>query len=410
MYKKKLLFISGAGASLEFGMPSVQKIDTLFENWALSLMPLVNDPPKSLYTFIKEEILQYYSQGKRNKQTNFEELLYVINMLSAIHSDNDYSYAMNAILKSIQLPTIQIWGNSKIADSMDLKLLHSTLVDKLLDYVRQCCCNVPISNPTELATLMGFFSSLQAHFDISVLTVNYDDVFLQALSTLETGFDTNGDFDPKSVINNNWNFYYSLHGSVHFDMKLNPGAGNLHDIKWESNLRATFQQNSSGRNTIVTMEGLQMLTSNIIAGYDKSNQILRDPFKAYFCQIPKIINEADSYLFCGYGFADRHLNSHLENIRATGHGKKIVILDYADNNQDRLRFRNDEWSWAMTNTLIVDPGSMGTKTSLAAPIITDLKTNKEFEVSHNSNLPLAVWYDGFLSACNNAPKVIDELL
>jgi NAD-dependent SIR2 family protein deacetylase len=44
---KKLLIITGAGASLDFGMPSVAEIDKLFEKWACEIAPLASNPNKS---------------------------------------------------------------------------------------------------------------------------------------------------------------------------------------------------------------------------------------------------------------------------------------------------------------------------------------------------------------------------
>ena len=39
---KKLLIIVGAGASIDFGMPTVKKIDNLFETWGKEILPLKN--------------------------------------------------------------------------------------------------------------------------------------------------------------------------------------------------------------------------------------------------------------------------------------------------------------------------------------------------------------------------------
>jgi len=39
--KKKLLLITGAGASIDFGMPSVKEIDSLFDNWLLGELAII---------------------------------------------------------------------------------------------------------------------------------------------------------------------------------------------------------------------------------------------------------------------------------------------------------------------------------------------------------------------------------
>jgi hypothetical protein len=45
--KRKLLITVGAGASLEFGLPSVNKVDKLFDAQAMTLYPLVSDPSRT---------------------------------------------------------------------------------------------------------------------------------------------------------------------------------------------------------------------------------------------------------------------------------------------------------------------------------------------------------------------------
>lgn len=405
--KKKLLIVSGAGASMEFGMPSVAQVDELFETWAQKLMPLATSPNTNLYVFVRDAINKRL-KGKR--QTNFEEVLYSLSVLSTLLKDSvDHSNALGALLEINPLPEITIFGTSRTPSGGDLSLLQSTLIDKLLAEVRDRCSRLASDKATQLQTLTDFMADLSKEFEIAILTVNYDDVLLQGSSGLTTGFDSTGTFVSSMVRSRSWDFCYHLHGSVHFNM-VGGLASALHEIKWEDDLAAKFQQNTSGRNAVRTMEGLSVLTSAIIAGYDKTNQILRAPFRTYYCELEKIVAEADCYLLCGYGFADLHLNAQLETMRgSSGSTKKVVILTYADDREDPLQFRQDSWSHDLAGTLIVDTDNMGTKSGKSAPMIADLKANQEFEISHNPKFPLVVWYDGFLSACRNAAGVIQEL-
>ena len=41
--------------------------------------------------------------------------------------------------------------------------------------------------------------------------------------------------------------------------------------------------------------------------------------------------------------------------------------------------------------------------------ISELKANKEFEVSNDSKRPLSIWHNGFLEACLNPHLIINEL-
>ena len=57
--KKKLLFVVGAGASIDFGMPSVSKIDSLFDIWADKYFTIPS-LKTSLYKFLKDTIETSY--------------------------------------------------------------------------------------------------------------------------------------------------------------------------------------------------------------------------------------------------------------------------------------------------------------------------------------------------------------
>lgn len=404
--KKKLLILSGAGASLEFGMPSVADVNQLFEAWAQKHAPLTSSPNTNLYAFIRDAINKHL----KGRTTNFEEVLYCLSMLSTLLNDSvHHGNALGSLLSVNTLPESTIFGTHQSPTGDDISLLQSILVDELLTEVRGRCQKLISNKAPQIKILSDFLDELKKEFEIAILTVNYDDVLLRATSGLTTGFDTAGTFIPNAVKTRGWDFCYHLHGSVHFNM-LGGTANTLHEIRWEENLNATFHQNTSGRNMIRTTEGPSVLNSNIVAGFDKANQILRAPFRTYYCEIERIVAEADCYLVCGYGFADLHLNAQLKTLRgSSGSTKKIVILTHADDLEDPLQFRSDSWSSGMAETLTVDMNSMGTKHGKTAPIIADLKANREFEISHNPKFPLAVWYDGFLSACQNAKSVIQEL-
>jgi NAD-dependent SIR2 family protein deacetylase len=62
---KKLLIIIGAGASLDFGMPSVTEIDKLFNSWASRHLPLANNERENLYTWVKDKVIKRLEEKSR---------------------------------------------------------------------------------------------------------------------------------------------------------------------------------------------------------------------------------------------------------------------------------------------------------------------------------------------------------
>ncbi len=406
------MVVVGAGASIELGMPSVGDVDRLFSEWAIDGYQLANDEDKTLYCYIRDEVNRHYSLNPKqglHKETNFEEILYVMLQLSAALGDDNYSLPTNAFFELRKLPKIKSYTGDKFVNGNDLRQLCSKLVDKLTDEFRTRCKVSKERNEKNFHVFENFIKQLSTDYDVAFVTLNYDNLITQACPFLFTGFDGNGTFDPVSIYErSDWGLIYHLHGSVHFDMQ---GDGlDMHAIKWNADLNSTFSGNSSGRNSQDTSEGISMPTSVIVAGYGKTYQIQRLPFRTYYSKIDEIAGKADKFLFMGYGFNDLHLNNSLHKIRSGDQNKQVVIIDWAPDNQDPLQFRQDEWAYNLCKTVPVNASEMATrKYKPAAPDIADLKANREFEVSRNSNYPLSIWYGGFIEACKNYSVIKSEL-
>ena len=183
----------------------------------------------------------------------------------------------------------------------------------------------------------------------------------------------------------------------------------MHEITWNNDLSSIFSQNSSGRSYSFS-EGVLHLNSNIIAGLDKANQLLREPFAQYFMQIDKLIYESDAILFIGYGFADKHLNNNFPFIRFDKNKiRKIVVIDWASDNEDGLWIRQDNWSYGLFQAIPTDAREMGGSKSSFHHNVDYFKGRNMLEKSFNKDLPLSVWYNGFLKACENPDSIICEL-
>jgi len=412
--KKKLLIIVGAGASIDFGLPSVKTIDSLFEKWALEIVTLKDDKNKSLYTWVKECMLVYAKQNPQNYTeniVNFENLLFTIQNLAVILNDKDWEFYNNRLNPFIDLkfiPDIKRFGKDKKTDGGDFHFLHSYLIDNLLEYFRTICKTIDKDKKLEIEKLNSFYTDLKTEFELGFINLNYDNVILSTLPDLETGFnEATGEFDRNRIYTSSWNFCYHMHGSVHFDLKGN--KIDMHKIYWNNDLSSTFAQNSSGRSSKSTSEGLNHLNSAIIAGLDKSNQLLKEPFGTYFMQLDRLIHESDSILFVGYGFSDTHLNRIFPFIRNDKKKRKVVMIDWADDNEDGLNFRRDSWSSGVFETIPFNAFEMGDGVSRLPQPVFHYKTNKILEKSTNPDYPIAVWYNGVLEACNSVDKIIDEL-
>jgi hypothetical protein len=205
-----------------------------------------------------------------------------------------------------------------------------------------------------------------------------------------------------------------LHGSVHFDMRddFTSFSGGLYDIHWQDDLNGQFQQNAEGRSSFSTAEGPDFPTSSIVAGYGKTTQILRRPFRTYYAEIDRLAAESDAALFLGYGFSDRHLNLAFEKFR-DNRRRPVVIIDFApDNAMNAHGLEMGDGHQTISSVLGLFGTHKRSMTSRGYAIpdtVAGLNEAQEFEVSNDPDTPLAIWYKGMLAACDNIDKVLEHL-
>lgn len=410
--KPKLLIIAGAGASVSFDMPSVAGVDDILNKSAQRDFALAADPSTNLYAHLKDKIDRYFAAHVRphlRSGAQFEDALYAIYAMGALYAAGQSTAPLGALVAPHQFPDIVQFGNLKAVDRHTLGMLASTLTDDLLDDFRARCKSTPAE---KLAPLMAFFAALREEFECAVVTLNYDDLIYRCVPGIETGFDpADGRFDERRLIERpTWSCMLHLHGSVHFDMRV--VAHDLHEIHWQEGMNAPFNQNSSGRGGLKTTEGLAFPTSSIVAGYGKTLQMLRRPFRTYYSELDRLVLQSDGILCLGYGFADAHLNEALDAYRDERR-RPVGIVDYCSRPETTMTSCGcdiDEPSRQITTALSVfdTHGARMTWLGYKNPgTIADLKG--EPELSDDPDRPLAIWYSGMLAACANPAAVINRL-
>ena len=191
---KKLLIVLGAGASIEFGMPSVYEIDKLFERRASDNYSLKNkEESKNLYTWLKEKILNHRKENAKigiKYELNFETLLFTMQNISSISNEEniDYNKSLKAFIKLNQFPEIITrYREEKRADGNDFKDMQASLTDQLLIHIRRKCLTLNKDKRDELNKAKQFFNDLKEEYDLGFINLNYDNVILNILPDLSTG-------------------------------------------------------------------------------------------------------------------------------------------------------------------------------------------------------------------------------
>ncbi len=421
MAKKKLLLVVGAGASVEFGMPSVKGVRDIINAEAQRWYQLADQSSSNLYEHIEGRIKQYWNDNLPNhllREPQFEDVLYAIFAVPAAYPAGAYTSALGALMKPIILPDfINPLQGRKIVETDTLRQLGCVLVDALVREFRELC-KLPKQNEIPgIAYLQSLIMALQDEFEIAVVTLNYDNIIYRLLPGVEVGFDIEtGRFEPIRITHRNgWPCMLHLHGSVHFDMRLDERPGRragLHEIHWQTDINASFSQNAFGRGTTVSLEGPVFPTSVVVAGYGKTTQLMRKPFRTYYAELDRLATDCDAVLVTGYGFGDPHLNMAFADFR--DRRRPVVIIGWARDETMTISGAGwgdcDRQTKSMLQTFETAHHSMSGLLGHKMPdTVKELKMAEEFEVCTDSNTPIAVWYNGMLAACKNPTKVISRL-
>ena len=334
----------------------------------------------------------------------------------AAYASGPYGSAVGALLEPKNLPAVRPFGKScRAVHPHDFKSLADNAVDALLSEFRHRCKESAQEQTTaaEFARLLSFIAALQRKFEIAVVTVNYDNILYRTLPGIETGFDPQTKrFNEKRIFERRvWPCMLHLHGSVHFDMPTTSNS-DMHEIFWEPDINADFAQNAAGRggSLLFKREGLVLPTSAIIAGYAKTMQILRRPFRTYYSELDRLVSECDALLLAGYGFGDDHLNIAFEQFREDSRHRPVAFIQ---------KTARGEAPWGHPNFHgpIADAIQKTFRTNLE-PMYSSVRTNviralnrliDEREFARSTDPPLAIWHNGMLEACDYPDKVIAVL-
>jgi hypothetical protein len=152
--------------------------------------------------------------------------------------------------------------------------------------------------------------------------------------------------------------------------------------------------------------------SVIVAGYGKTSQILRRPFRTYYSELEHLSAESDAVLFLGYGFNDSHVNGAFERYRDS-RLRRVVLIDYADD--DAMTAHGASWSGESTATRAMGVFATRDHTmrwlgNSAPGQVRGLKLAFDFDRSSDPNTPLSIWYNGTADALKRPQAVLAELL
>lgn len=347
--RKRMLVISGAGASMALDIPSVTDINDLYEKHSLEYVSGVLDksPIHLIKSLLNEHCIKerqpllmpkpLKEKSSKHFEANFESLQYALNIVSSVQPQIPFIDCSKRYLGDF-FPLYKLLSTNNSLSSLDPNALYGLQLSLRYQVYKLFVDRMKSIDKHPLyPAYKDLLKLIRRKSHLSIATLSYDDLLLKMLPNLNNGFDrNNGPFKPDKLINDYWGAYLHLHGSIHFR------SARKKKLEWVKNPSAeSFPINMGSE--LRTDEGIIVNTYPMIIGYSKPDAILCNPYRLYFSVLERQIFEADVIVIIGYGFGDFHLNRYLSEIRNYNTLSKLLLI--IDSKRDNYSIDdNDPWS------------------------------------------------------------------
>ena len=330
MTRPRILVILGAGSTLHAGAPSTQEIDD-------RVFRIETEPIKSVVGRLQSQ--------RTEGNFNFETVLAALEELDDFNLRKRQPTAWSRIGGYLAAFTDYLPDFIPITDNSFLTA-RIQLIGGIKNFV------IDRTENSSADRLRSFFDTLRTVFDLTVVTLNYDDLIdragvwydgfnEQSSTTDNSTFDFSG-FHHQSI--HHPAVLMHLHGSVRFSF---PAFG-FESLRVGEIIRSVRPER--GLHAMLDPPRGIAQPTPIIAGDGKDRFMTRAcvPFGYYYSAFINTIMTCSRLLVAGYGAGDQHVNSWLQEEYPRLHGarRRIVHINPSLNElpvvPEYLSFRGDE--------------------------------------------------------------------
>jgi len=373
--KKRITFILGAGAVIDWDAPTTLELTKLVRNSGFQCV--INTQTK-----IAESIYQaILDKGHSSKNVNFETIINAIEELLIYYSYFDNKSKTPSLAKIFFKSNFEkdylnysISGdgiekhNYRIDIPIGLKYdyLHSGVINGESPpqiFLQQLLAEI-LTNINARVARYAYHSKGHSKIDsesnneinlmfnnwvqklnplnsiLRVYTLNYDSLFKVlflkfGVDEVFEGFEIdyeeeNGQFSRPNVVriveDINSHCYYNLHGSAFWAVS---SRDDTKLVNPEILLKGypEFQINQYEQVCIQVEKGKNVLFSNIITGYQKAQKGFITPFKQMQASFDRDCLSTDELYIIGYSFGDEHINMSIKTALKYNPNIKIILID-----------------------------------------------------------------------------------
>lgn len=375
--KERTVILFGAGAVIDWGGPKTIDLTSLIRKSGFNC---INNQTK-ITEFIYQTLI---GTGYNDIDINFETIINVIEELIVYYAYYDKDKELSSLNKSFFSPRFEdiilnfsIQGgqkkhlyrleiprgveynfsksayNKESPEQFYFQHLLSELLTDINSIVSKYSYHTPgnsvIDKPEKYDLNQSFQKWLKCHSNNSVIrmyTLNYDRVF-KILSEkigipLFDGFAC-GEFVPQNGVlpdikkilsDDQANILFNLHGSAFWKVNSRDKNSQLFDPWISLHPGIKFEMNNSESAILQIDKGENILVSNIITGYHKSQKSFVTPYKQMQASFDKDCLYADNLYIIGYSFGDEHINTSIKTAIKYNENIKIHLVDPAYDETD----------------------------------------------------------------------------
>ena len=338
--KPSLTVLVGAGGSYDLGVPLTDAVTSIVRRQ-------FEEPSRDYPNFFKDagdaerlRLLLSAAESHFGPKMNFEHLFEFIESGLALHEG--WTQKRDTIAEAgWTQPKKELEGLFRGDDGYAEFLSNCRIMLECTVEDAISAASAQATQHEHWSTFRAFWSALEANFDLTVATVNYDTLIEQALGWggAEQGFEpAEGSrgwvLRPKRVHAAQRHRLFHLHGSILFKgsaygdttCRWNAASGGW-DIKWfPSAEEASFAGTANlGR----TGYGRELLGGHLITGLHKTDKVAVEPFGTYYEATANELRACPRLLVIGYGFADPHINRLVRRMtRDHEDARRIACVDF----------------------------------------------------------------------------------
>lgn len=324
--KDRAVIILGAGASIEYGIPTTVKFTDVIETAVMSDPWVQSQGGDAAYKIIKRRLEQYL----RNPGiVHFEQIYHCAHEL--IYFEQPRQTAIDEY-RPILVPFLK---NTSKTTNAALRSLVGRITDVIYEEVVKGCAAPTCSiDPFKL-----FLSHLETTSILRLYTTNYDDFALQAKPDFYTGYNRCGAKETIFDVDRFWERWnepclFFLHGSVHMSYSHGLSAGRFADLVWFDDPKEAQKSASFSGTGLRRMDGSEVMRAPIVTGLDKLSRLQQRPLPYFYAALMRDVMEADIIYVIGAGLGDLHLNTLLAEAREKPNPAPLLFIDWWDGGFD----------------------------------------------------------------------------